>query len=115
MLPQAFTPARSTALALQSPRSSAASSHVSCAGRRPAGADALAPVGDGVGERPLERDLRLPAGRRAQPAGVAAHLHHLVGAHAAPGRPSCSTARPATSASAATSSRAERLTPEQTL
>ena len=41
-------------------------------------AQPLAPPGDGVGERALERDLGLPAGRRAQPARVAADLHHLV-------------------------------------
>ena len=41
----------------------------------------IAPPRDRVGERALERDLRLPAGGGAQPAGVAAHLHHLVRAH----------------------------------
>ena len=41
----------------------------------------LAPPGDGVRERALERDLGLPAGRRPQPPRVAAHLHHLVRAH----------------------------------
>ena len=48
----------------------------------PAGpSEPLAPPGDGVRERALERDLGLPAGRRPQPPRVAAHLHHLVRAH----------------------------------
>ena len=40
-----------------------------------AGADLLAPPGDGVGQRPLERELGRPAGRVVQQRGAPAHLH----------------------------------------
>ena len=68
-----------------------------------------APPRDRVGERALERDLRLPARRGAQAAGIAADLHHLVGAHEV--RVDLRASRP----SIATSSPADAVRPEQTL